>query len=200
MNKLPVVLMLLLMAVSACRPGKVESTQELLAYANDPENGLLQEVQRGRISLRLAYHPKDIVVEQHLRDLQDFDGRRVDSIRQNLKEYDYFALQLSEDGHEILNSYVNTPQFNAAENYLSFDVGKDFRLIHGRDTIPTFDLIHTRTYGVSQHSIVLVAFKSQLEATADNTCVVQFNDTFFKTGLHDFEFSVSDIKHTPSLY
>jgi hypothetical protein len=181
-----------------CQSQKTDSVEALLSYAVNSENGLVQSTDRDGTTMSLMYQPRDIAVAGNLRGRSTINSEDVDSARKSIEEYDYFVLHLSKDDQEILNQYVNTPSFSDAVNYLSFGIRKDFRLVHGQDTVGLFDLMHTRTYGASHHTSLLLAFKSNLEHASED-CVVLFDDTFFGTGLQKFPFQISAIQHIPLL-
>lgn len=188
-----------LILLIACNPAHVDSAEELVSYIQDPENGLVQEAVRGEMSFQLTYQPKDVFIQKTLHGMGGgFTPEDVDSLRRSLEEYDYFVFRLSNLHQEVLNSYVNTPRFEEVINYISFGIGEDIRLIQGQDTIPVFDFIHTRTYGMAEHTSLLLVFKSKLQA-AEEDCIVQFDGHFFKTGMQTFPFQYSAITRIPTL-
>jgi hypothetical protein len=182
----------------ACADNTVRTVDELRAYTLDKEHGLHIESEQKSVAIDVLYKPKDFVVFQEIED-RSFTTEQVDSVSQAFRHYDYFVLDLTRNGKEIVNSFADDPaMFQRAVNYFSYDVGKDIRLIVDHDTLPVADFIYARSYSIGKGASIQVGFKSELSAKSGKAHL-QWLDMMCGSGLHNFEFNISDIKDTPKL-
>jgi hypothetical protein len=171
---------------------------ELNSYILDPDNKLCSTIEKNGFQIQAIYRPKDLVLAQQIRT-GNKNQSQVDSIREQISQYEYFSLKLSKNGRELPSEFVNDPaKFNSIIDYMSFEIGNDLRLIAGQDTIHTEDFIHTRTFGVSTASEVLAAFKYRIPDESSIVALL-FDDPLFKTGLSEFRFSTNSIQSIPPL-
>jgi hypothetical protein len=181
----------------ACSKKEVETPQELMQYVANPENGLVKVTTEGDVTIEVFYRPHDIILQQRL-DGVKVSQQRIDSIKTDILEYAYFAMKLKKADRSIVNAYANSDNFELASNYVSFQIGKDIRLIVDSDTIPVFDFISSQSFEASNSTDVLFVFKKNI-IDINGSCVFQFDDNFFGSGLNRFEFNIADIKSIPSL-
>jgi hypothetical protein len=186
----------IIVACLSCKP-TVDTPEALMKYVVTPEHGLVKENRVENIGIKVMYRPHDIILEQSL-DEKQRSRKLVDSARNALHDYTYFVLKLDNDKKEVINRYAHSAQFQDAINYVSFEIGKDIRLIQENDTIPVFDFVSARAFGMAESTDVLVGFQTNI-LEKSGMCVFQFNDSFFGTGLNHFEFKISDIKSIPTL-
>lgn len=177
---------------------KTMSKDELSSYLHDESNGLLKKIRSKDVLLELVYRPNDLIVAQEI-DEMDYTSGQIDSIKNRYQEYVYFILKLSRNGQEITNSFASDPQqFNRAIEYLSFEIGRDFQLVNETEKLAVEDFMHTRSFGASNANTVLLAFKSNLVSRSQDFSLL-FEDTFFRTGMHQFDFEIDDLKSIPQL-
>lgn len=171
---------------------------ELKQYPLNPEHGLIQRIEKGDIVLEMYYKPKDLLLSQELHGVNNLLARN--EAKRRLDSMDYFVLRLSSDHHEIETGYSRDPaKFNEVINYLSFDMGKDIRLICGHDSLPPIGVVYVRSFGSASTTSVMVAFKSYLDKRSNATAVCDFDDSEFGTGLNKFEFEINRIRQIPTL-
>ena len=191
------VVILLCIGLQRCGEEKV-SADELRAFALDEGNGLLQRIEKGESRLEVIYHPKELVL------LQEISGRvlsnkQLDSIRHELQAYDYFLFKLSRNGREIVSSYANDRlAYKKAINYLSYRISADIALVNNDENIAVEDFSYSQTFGSATSTTLLIAFKSSLRDREGSLSFV-FNDSFFNTGLSEFQFNVDDIRAVPNV-
>ena len=171
--------------------------KELLDYALDADNGLLQREEKSNTVLEMYYKPKELVMKQELLGISD--AKTIADVTARFDSLDYFVLRLARAGKEIETSYASDPQrFNDVINYLSYYMAEDLSLINDRDTVPVLDIVYVRGFGATDATSVMAVFNSKLK-TKDGIAKVVFNDQKLGTGLNEFEFNTDDIKNIPSL-
>jgi hypothetical protein len=189
---------LIFVVMISCGQRPVVSAQELSAYISDVENGLKQQTTKSGIDISVTYRPTDFIVAQEVAG-EGYTQHQIDSIKASLQSIDYFMLSLSKKSQAVENYFTgNEAQFNTVIEYLSFKIGKDLSLVHGPDTIPAKDFMYAQGFGSTKSSDVLVAFESNL-SDRDGELTFLFDDSIFKTGLNQFQFSLNDIHSTPLL-
>jgi hypothetical protein len=177
---------------------EAKSVQEILSYCNDPIHGTHKVIEQGDFKLEIIYRPLELIVAQEINGLSLLP-KQIDSVYSLFKGFDYFLLRIGKRGHEIETYYAHDRvKFSQVNNYLAFKIGEDIKLIHKTDTLNTKGVIHTRTFGSSSSTDLLIAFESSLPKRKGSVQLI-FNDTMFDTGLHISEFNTSDIRSIPSL-
>jgi hypothetical protein len=182
---------------SSCRERTiVSSVEELKAFLSDEENGLVVESHSRNIETRLSYYPKEIIILNNY-DSDDVDN--TDSLLSQLKDYLYFKLSLSRDGQEIVNALAEDPdKFSQGVNYLTFGIAQDLKLYVNDEEFSVEDIAYARSFGASNSSDVLVAFKPGV-LPAKGEAQVRFEDTFFRSGDHRYTFNLTNLHNTPTL-
>lgn len=182
------------MLLSACDIQQPVSSDELKAYALNPENGLIRSITAGDITAEIIYHPKDLILEQEA----EGDIDRWKEAEQKLDSLDYFILRLSRGGEEIENRYAGDPdKFSQVINYLSASIAENIYLENEKKHYPESAML-IRSYGMAGATSVLVVFKSCL-SKQDGPVTVVFDDPLLGTGRNTFSFQCDDIKKTPRL-
>lgn len=191
--------LLLILIFSACKE-RVQSVHQLIDYCNDPANGLCSNHEFGEFRIGVIYRPAEIIIAQEIKSLSpSHSNEQIDSVIKLFKGIDYFLLRLQKQGNEVESSYAKDPlKFRDVNNYLTTKIGDDIRLVYRGDTLRTKGAIHTRTFGSSKSTDVLVAFDSSLKDKSGEFQFI-FEDKVFDTGLHVFEFEAGKIKSIPLL-
>jgi hypothetical protein len=177
---------------------RAQSVHEVIDYCNEPTNGLRADYAIGEYRFEVIYRPVEIIVAQEIKSLS-LTGQQIDSVRQLFDGIDYFLLRMQKKGTEVETSFARDPiRFGEVNTYLATKVGRDIKLVHAGDTILAKATIHTRTFGSSQSTDLLIAFESSLISKSGEFEVL-FDDKIFGTGLHMFDFEINNIKSIPSL-
>ena len=174
--------------------------EELLAYLNNPENGLVQEKQISGVKLDLRYKPYDLYLEQHLQSIPDsLREKERSGLAQMYKDNLYLQLSLGYNGQEIISSFVNTPMHTAMVNRLAFGM-REFVVLttENRDTLLLKDFTYIPTYGLAQNNKILFVFENKNTEDSDYL-KFQLKEMGLNTGQVNFKIKSKDIKTTPSL-
>jgi hypothetical protein len=191
-----ILLSFLLLIFWSCQKRIVDES-ELKTFLMDPENGLIKKSENKDITIEVIYRPSELLSCQQIKGEEDADERK--SIIDNFDSLTYFIVRLSRNGEEIENEYAgDSEQFTAMVNHLSSTIGNDFYLVNKQDTIKTLDVSYTRMFGSGSGTSVLTVFDTKLE-DENGEVVLCFNDSYFGLGMNQFEFSLKDIKNTPTL-
>lgn len=189
-------ILLLLTGLASCQAAML-TEEELQQYSLDPENGLLQRIEKQNTVLEMYYKPTDLIVAQELKGVTDVNERKKTAAR--LDSLDYFVLRLSREGKEIETGYArNEEAFNKVIDYLSFNMAPDVFMVCQKDTLTALDVVYARTFGSKDATSVMAVFNSNLKNNKADAKVF-FDDPLFGTGLNQFEFRNKDIQKIPNL-
>lgn len=173
------------------------SNEELYAYVQDPENGLLQEKEVKDIKLQVFYKPTDFLVEQELGSDPQKDSALVSSLKKKYEGYAYFVLDLSTSEGNLLYKDMNL--FGERLQTLAFRMDQYVYLTtSAKDTIPVADFNFPRLYTHSPSASVLFAFdREQIRETE----WIDFHllETGFAIGNQRMRFETNKINHIPKL-
>ena len=185
--------------IASCGSKSFDSSEELWAYLSDTENGYHQEKEVNGIRCALTYKPTDLLVAQELGE--GYTATDVQKLRKKYGEYLYFNLSLSANGQEILNQKVgNRAEFGAMVNQLAFGMGEKVNLIsQGKDTIPLLDYVYPRMYGMGQSTDMLLVYKREKKAKAQDYLRFTLEDLGFGTGEIAFNLDTKKIQQQPRL-
>lgn len=172
--------------------------RNLRDYVSNEANGVHFEKKHKDIQIAVTYHPNDLVVKQQVEGW-NYSPAQIDSVAQTYEPFDYFTLGFSENGREIVDGLAgDKPAFTKAINYLSYGIGPDIRMVHGRDTLFVEDFLYTRNFGGEAGSSLLLAFKSSLRTKSGQVQLI-VDERQFGTGLSIFKFDIDDIRAIPPL-
>jgi hypothetical protein len=185
-----------LLGVICCTRHSV-TDDDLADFVREPENGLLQSVKKGEMSLEACYKPRELVLKQQLKGLTDpVEKQRLEK---GIDTLDYFVLRLARSGKEIERSYSSSPdQFTKAVNYLSNSLTKDLFILQNGDTLLPLDVVFVRAFGVADGTTVMAVFATDLKRRTGSANLV-FDDHFFDSGVTTFHYEISDLKKLPKL-
>ena len=180
----------------ACEENRPVSSKELLQYSLIRSNGLYKQVKKDAAIIDIIYKPSDLILVQKIMNAH-YTLPQIDSMKRVLDQYRYFMIKLSQNGKAITSS-ADSQRLQEATNYLSYYVGKDFKLIQGEDTVHIADFMHMRTFVAATTTNILIAFKYELKESPGRVSIL-FDDTCFNTGVTKIDFKVEDILAVPQL-
>ncbi len=201
MHSFPLVFMRLLVLVVAftrCSPAEL-TEPDLMAYIQNPANGLTQQQQVNGYNITVNYRPTDLLVAQHL-GKTEYNQAMVDSLRNHYGQYYYFIVGLSRNNKEALyQMQQGFDSFSDMIRTLAFRMDQfTYLTLPEPDTIPVADFIFPRTYGSGTATNLMFVFSRQ---KAGNTPWVNLNLQEFglQTGHLQFRFKTNDLHQVPRL-
>jgi len=174
------------------------SQDELQAYINDPDHGLVKTERVKDLEVKVTYRPTDLLVNQEIGD-QAATPTRVAELRKRYGQTHYFLLSLSRKNQEALNPREGFSQYSDLVQVLSFRMGEFTSLVTSQaDTIAVGDYAFQRTYGMGSSNALLFAFPKAEKARPE---WVQFdlNEFGLGTGSLRFRFRQQDLEAVPAL-
>lgn len=184
---------------TSCKPPSQVTEQELIAYVQDAENGLLKTKEQNGYKITVYYKPTDLIINQYAEN-GTIEKAKLDTLKKQFENYAYFILSLQKDNSNALyNMEQGFGAFSETLQTLAFRLNRYVQLTTANmDTIPVADFVYPRLYGASPSTDILFVFSKKKFSKTD---WVQFNLKEFGLGVgrKNFRFSTQDIRKTPSL-
>jgi hypothetical protein len=190
--KVAVFLLTMMFALFSCKKQQALDKNALIAFVQNPENGLVKKIDKGNFLLELDYKPKEILWYSEL--LNDSNN----SFKTQIGSLDYFVLKISKRNEDPTNSLAGSDSYVMAQRYLSSSIASDIKLISAQGTLQPIEFNFSPTYGTTNDVSVLLTFDSNLHMEQRDFKIL-FDDNFFGTGLSSFSFQIDDIKEIPQL-
>lgn len=186
------------LCMASCNGSYVHSKEELQAYVLNPDNRLVHEYTQGDLTVKIMYRPKDLVVQQQV---TTGSLSEIDSLRELLKDYEYFVVSISGSGKEVESYYMerNASRYGALTQYLSTGLADDISANVCGESIQVHEAHYVPHFGSSKSTSVLLVFKELYKGDRDDTAIV-FSDSFFGLGTHEFSFDIDKIQKIPQLH
>ena len=187
-----------LLLLVGCTPKKL-TIEKLNKYIGDESNGLIQKQLVGDFNFTLTYKPRDLMIWQDLNGVRIKDDSTISKIAEKYKDYDYYTLNISIDGNDILNhGSASMEMFSQNLQKLSFRMAEyTYAITEKKDTIQLADFYFPRLYGMGGSTQILLAY-NKVKNTGEYIDV-HLNDIGIGTGRQIFRFKNEDINRIPSL-
>ena len=191
----------LTLCIFICSCERTLPPSQLVAYVQNPENGLHKKKQIGPLKIEVQYQPLASVIANELHKdaitQEEYQHRLPD-----LENLQYYTLKLSVDqaGKNISTYGIqNSQEEQERLYYLSFLMKNDIHLIEGQDTLSPVLYHFERSYDLADHRAFVIAFKNkQKDKLLDKTFVFQ-SDILGTPIPVKFKFKENDLQKTPQL-
>ncbi|MBI2269791.1 MAG: hypothetical protein HYU69_05465 [Bacteroidetes bacterium] len=178
---------------SSCKTGV--TTAELEKYITDTGNGTKKSFEIGNFKAEIIYRPTDLMVNHELAS----GNKDAEALKNKYKKYDYFVLNMQNNGGDMLNSTAsNKALFAGINEQLSFGMNEHVYIVdRNKDTTHLADFAFPRLYEAAKSTSILLAFKADaIKTDAFKICI---SDIGFTKGIIEFDFDKNDFKNIPSL-
>ncbi|HBO75035.1 MAG TPA: hypothetical protein DD653_10150 [Marinilabiliales bacterium] len=163
-NKRLIPILILLAALTACH--RSFTKEELMAYVNNPKNGLVQEKEINGTRLKLTYKPYQLLAWQEMQAVDTLTPEKEKEILSRYSQQHYFVLSISQGGKEILSNAADRQRFSQMVSQFAFGMGQTVTLTTAeQDTLPLLDFIYPRMYGMAPSTDILFAFTREKTKT-----------------------------------
>lgn len=183
-----------------CSESKL-STNDLITYISDFDNGLRKTETINGISFDLTYRSTDLIIDSQLSS-RALSQTVLDTLRQHYGGYYYFVLSLStHDNQEVLRpNQFSFNQYSELVQRMSFRMHEYVTLVTSADdSIFLSDYLLENTYGLASANTILLVFSKE-DITPDATWVqINLNEFGLGTGHLRFRFSLDEIRKCPSI-
>lgn len=174
-----------------------QTPDELAAYAQDPQHGLVQEKQVGPVRMRVQYRPTDLLVAQELPESRE--AEQIKALRAKYGQYAYFILSFSQDNQEALYQRADYGQFSETLQNLAFRMNRFTQLTTAQqDTIPLADFAYPRLYGHGSSTQVMLVFDRE-KIPDDDWVQLTVEDVGLGTGRQHFRFDIEQLHRAPTI-
>lgn len=180
---------------------RVLSPNAYIKYMTDSRHNATKQKNMDRLKYTVRYMTPEMMVLRELRHLSQVDVKLFDSLKNEYDGLCYFDMRVepSEDGGHIYNALDKTKKEVAnAEWYMSFDMGRDFMLVSGTDTVGSALYHFNSTTGLSKVYDYSLAFNRK-KGSEQEDMVLVYEDKIFGDGLLKFYFSAAEIQSLPKL-
>jgi hypothetical protein len=178
----------------------VISSDDMLSYTIQPENGLLKTKKINEYTYSVKYKsiPYIIAQESGGKTISRADYKNKISELEGLQYFD-LRLQVENTNNEILKYDLGSEeQYDERINYLAFKMQNDIQLIDGKDTLECLLYHMERAYDIVPYSTILCAFK-KIAKPVEGDKIFVLHDNLFNNGTIKLTFLNSDIQNAPEL-
>lgn len=193
------ILIINVLLIISCTNKTFDSSEQLLEYIKQPDNGYLYTKTVNGVDFSLLYKPTDVLVHQELTG--EVTTTKIDSLRSKYKEYMYFTLSMSKNNQELLTNVAGDKQkFGAMVNQLAFGMEQKVHLYTPKkDTIVMADYIYPRMYGMSGATTMLLVYPREEKVTKEEFVTLTIEDLGFYTGEVKFKIPTKMMNNEPKL-
>lgn len=185
--------------LTSCSNNTFNSSEELVAYIQEPDNGYHYTKTINGVDFSLLYKPTDLLVNQELGE--EVVDNKINSLRTKYGEYMYFTVSMSKNNNELLSNVAGDKQkFGAMVNQLAFGMEQKVHLYTPKkDTIALADYIYPRMYGMSGATTMLFVYPREEKVTTSEFMTLTIEDLGFYTGEVKFKIPSKVFKNEPKL-
>lgn len=190
---------LILLLFNFCGRQTFESTQELIDYIVEEENGYRQTKEIKGVSYELQYRPTDLIVQQEVGEKGT--AEEISELRLKYKKYMYFNLRMSLNGQELLSNVVRDKnQFGQMVNDLAFGMDQKVHLYTPqKDTLAMADFIYPRMYGMTRSTQIMIVYPRDKGYINKEYLNLTIEDLGLYTGEVKFKVPMTPINNEPEL-
>lgn len=177
----------------------LEPTQ-YIQWIEDPENGLLQRIEREGVTYGLQYTPSEYLVLQS----SENENLSVESVEEGKKNYEshlHFTLRIRPEKGKAMSlpaTSLNSGEPTDEAAYLLSGFTEDIYIKAGSDSLPCLMSHLEQSFGASPDYTFQLMFPKPRDFPREDLVIV-FNDRLFKGETITFDFPSSSIKSTPTL-
>jgi len=184
-----------------CTRKKVLPEDQILVYAADASNGLIQEDSVHGLKIEVQNRPVSLIIAQQLRNRDSVSVSLKDSVTKMFSPNVYFNLNLSVQDKDPLLYSGSMQTFSTLLQTLAFQMDKYVYLTtSAKDTIPVGDYVYPRLYGMGSGSTMLFAFRMDSSRWAKADWVdFHLREFGMSTGNRKYRFEKSDLDAVPDL-
>jgi hypothetical protein len=171
---------------------------ELVAYVDDPMNGISQSKIMGDYKYEVKFCPSDYMIANEFRT-DYIDDKIYMERKKDFENLQYYKLRISlANGGNSDVMYSNLAEqgdYFSRDSYLAFEFKNQIKLVQG-DTL-SCELYHfVNSHSVTPYADIIMAFK---KTKSSSGAQLEINDVVFGSGLMKFYFKKEDIENIPSI-
>lgn len=189
------VLVLFMTIISCERNLKFTNASDLRDFIYKEENGLTKIRENNSYSFKVSYLPTDILVNRDLNASLN-KSLKIDSLRKKYKEYYYFQLSISRDGHAIDQKLKGgLRQYRLLKENLIYGLSNQIVIsTKSSDSIRITDYIYPRLYGLNHATNILFFFRREDVLKKDKILTVNIKDVGIRNRKLRFPFDTEKLQ------
>lgn len=193
-------LILVFIGLVACNKKAVDA-ETYIQFVNNPENGLLKNIEVGDFKIEVQLRPVEYVVIQELgaENLlkEDFETR----VKDNNQEYFLLRIGSKDSKSDALSNGITAQnEYLERIGYLIANIDKDIYLIEGDDTLRCAMHHFERSYHLtSYHNILLVFDRSISKGKKGQDQLFVYDDAILGIGKLNIKFESKAINNIPNI-
>lgn len=192
-------LLSILLSVTHCGNFPVElTTQEMINWVQNKNNGLIQTKEIGDIGFTVKYKPTDYLIARDI--LNGYDSDNYDTLKKKYDGLEFVDIKIYPTdpliGDLMKYNASSIQDYQSKVYYYSFTFQDDIKLIRNGQENPCVLFNFARDHGLSPELNFVLAFE---RTNLNGDTKIQVNDKVFGNGLINFIIKSKDIKNLPSL-
>jgi hypothetical protein len=190
-------LLISLLFLLACSPGKVSRQKLISLIEKNPQLNQVQEI--NGIKIRLEYCPYELMALQELAGGKNADSATLNGLEKKYSGQYYFRLFFSKNNQEVIRQLGSYQQYSGMLQVFAFGLGGDINATTEKnDTVALRDYSFQQDFGMSTANTSLLVFN---KADFKNTAVINVNIGEFGLGVGNvlFTFRQDDLNRVPLL-
>jgi hypothetical protein len=165
---------------------------ELNAYVNKEENGLVKKQTIHGIDFELRYRPAELLVLQEFGNKPAVSKDKLKESLQNYKNQLYFLLSISSNDKAVLQCIPDFKKYSEVMQQFGFGMNNNVCLVNSvKDTLSLIDFHFIRFFGVGNSDDILFAFKR--DSITPEYYSFYLSEFGLRTGDIRFKFNGKDI-------
>lgn len=183
----------------SCSGSTFDTTDEILSFVSEPDNGYFYEKSVNGVDYKLQYRPTDLLVQQELGDSKN--KKTIGKLRNKYNKYMYFNLSMSMNEKELLSNVVrDKAQFGQMVNDLAFNMDQKVHLFTPeKDTLTMTDFIYPRMYGMTNATTIMIVYPRDKKHMKEDYLNFTIEDLGLYTGEVKFKIKTQPLQEEPSL-
>ncbi|MEZ4850690.1 MAG: hypothetical protein R3B93_19150 [Bacteroidia bacterium] len=173
------------------------SSEDYLAYSNNPERGLIKEKSLNSLHLSMQYRPVDYIIAQESRG-EAITQEAYKKRKSELETSQYFKLRIKSESSPYImeHNLVSLDDVEIRRQELLYGLRPRVKMVCGGDTLACAIHHVEETYGLAPFVDINLVFPSAPEGCDPQIIMEEFG---FQTGTIKFKFNQEEITHLPSL-
>lgn len=177
---------------------------EYIRWVEDESNGLIVSKVIQDFVFSVQYKPLNYVALKSLKRTAP-DEEQLSKEMVEIEDLQYYTLRIgTNDGtKDLLKAGIESEDdYFMRIEYFSFHIQKDLQLIDGLDTLPCVLHHFERTYGITPHTNIVLAFKLPEDKSAEGMLKAKtliYNDQILGTGKILLTIKEEDLRMIPHL-
>lgn len=186
--------------LSGCKDNNNLEAKDFVVYVENVNNGLRISKEIGDQKIEVQYKPLEYMsAKECIKTRSTVNKADLEDYRKKHAALQYFTLRYSMKNKTSVLKYglSNENEYFERQNYFSFGLENDIKLIEGKDTLSCALFVFERNYNLSPDVTFEIAFEKRSDLVSDK--IVMINDKSLNIGNVNIKIAKSDLENMPKL-